>query len=234
MKTIAIGDVHGRDLWKKFIEMEPDADRLVFIGDYFDSFDIPAPVQIENFREIVAFKKENPEKVVLLIGNHDFHYMPEAGTDRYSGYNEEYGREIGLNIMAARRLMKMVHIEGNYLFSHAGVTNEWLKHNGIEVDKINETNLSAFRFNRLDTSGYGNHKVQSPIWVRPQALVPDAQLDYVQVVGHTHQPQVTYYNGQFPARVVMIDCQDQVEQYLIVEDGQPRTGGEKLYPEGIV
>jgi len=41
MKTIILGDTHGRDLWKQIVEIENDADRIIFLGDYFDSFDIP-------------------------------------------------------------------------------------------------------------------------------------------------------------------------------------------------
>ena len=44
-KTIYIGDIHGRDVWEEIVEKHDDADNIVFIGDYFDSFDIPAVVQ---------------------------------------------------------------------------------------------------------------------------------------------------------------------------------------------
>ena len=40
MKTILIGDIHGRSIWKRIVADEKP-DRVVFIGDYFDSFDIP-------------------------------------------------------------------------------------------------------------------------------------------------------------------------------------------------
>ena len=40
MKTIVIGDIHGRTIWKQIVIENPDFDKLVFIGDYFDSFDI--------------------------------------------------------------------------------------------------------------------------------------------------------------------------------------------------
>ncbi len=45
-----IGDLHGRDCWKWIVETEK-ADRYVFIGDYFDSFDIPGLLQMHNFKE---------------------------------------------------------------------------------------------------------------------------------------------------------------------------------------
>ena len=56
MKTIMIGDIHGRDTWKQIIAQEPDAHRIVFLGDYFDSFDIKGVEQLYNFNEIIKFK----------------------------------------------------------------------------------------------------------------------------------------------------------------------------------
>jgi predicted phosphodiesterase len=84
MKITIIGDTHGRSKWKNIVEKEKDADKIIFIGDYFDAKDggYSANRQIENFKEIVEFKRNNPDKVILLIGNHDFHYL--------KGVNEEY------------------------------------------------------------------------------------------------------------------------------------------------
>jgi predicted phosphodiesterase len=39
MKTLIIPDIHGKSVWKQMIEVE-SPDRIVFLGDYFDSFDI--------------------------------------------------------------------------------------------------------------------------------------------------------------------------------------------------
>ena len=36
MKTIIIGDIHGRSVWKQIVEKEKDAHQIVFLGDYFD------------------------------------------------------------------------------------------------------------------------------------------------------------------------------------------------------
>ena len=79
-KTIYIGDIHGRDVWGEIVAKHDDADNIVFIGDYFDSFDIPAVIQLDNIKKIVEFKKkrelDTSRKVYLLIGNHDIHYWP--------------------------------------------------------------------------------------------------------------------------------------------------------------
>jgi hypothetical protein len=34
--NIFIGDIHGRDVWKKIIKKHDDIDNIVFIGDYLD------------------------------------------------------------------------------------------------------------------------------------------------------------------------------------------------------
>ena len=86
MKTIIIGDIHGRDTWKQIVEQEQDAHRIVFLGDYFDSFDIKGVEQLHNFNEIIKFKQDTNQDVRLLFGNHDYHYMPGFSGIGYSGY----------------------------------------------------------------------------------------------------------------------------------------------------
>ena len=49
-KTIIIGDVHGRDQWKQIVAQEKDADTVIFLGDYFDSFNISAVEQMHNLK----------------------------------------------------------------------------------------------------------------------------------------------------------------------------------------
>ena len=58
MKTLFLGDTHGRSVWKKIVEKE-NPDRVIFIGDYFDSFDIPGIEQIHNFKEIVDLYRKS-------------------------------------------------------------------------------------------------------------------------------------------------------------------------------
>ena len=54
MRTIILGDTHGRNVWKDIVFQE-EADRVIFIGDYFDSFDIGPAEQMFNFKEIDGF-----------------------------------------------------------------------------------------------------------------------------------------------------------------------------------
>ena len=89
MKIVVISDVHGRDLWKK--QVEEEADLYIFLGDYFDSFDIPHEIQISNFLDIKKFYEDNKDKVILLAGNHclseDTEVLTEDGFKTIQDYN---------------------------------------------------------------------------------------------------------------------------------------------------
>ena len=68
MRICAIGDIHGRNDWEK---VDPNKyDKIIFVGDYVDSFDIPTGEILKNLENIIAFKKEYYDKVILLLGNH--------------------------------------------------------------------------------------------------------------------------------------------------------------------
>ena len=42
-KIVVIGDIHGRAIWRKIVDDNPDADRFIFLGDYFDSRQLHPP-----------------------------------------------------------------------------------------------------------------------------------------------------------------------------------------------
>ena len=134
MKIIALGDTHGRDIWKRIVKIEEDFDKFIFIGDYFDTReDIDVSTQIENFKEILEFKKSNPEKVFLLIGNHDFHYLKGCG-ENYSGYQQYAAMDINevLQPAVTSGHLQICHVYDEYIFSHAGLTNTWCENNEID------------------------------------------------------------------------------------------------------
>lgn len=70
MKTVVLGDIHGRTIWKDIISKE-NPDRTIFLGDYVSTHDnIPSEVQVSNLMDIIAYKESNPDNVILLLGNH--------------------------------------------------------------------------------------------------------------------------------------------------------------------
>lgn len=70
MKTLVLGDIHGRTIWKDIIEKE-NPDRVIFLGDYVSTHEgISSDQQIEELYAILDYKDNNPDKVILLRGNH--------------------------------------------------------------------------------------------------------------------------------------------------------------------
>lgn len=210
MDLVAIGDIHGRDIWKKIVNKHPRA-RKVFIGDYFDSWDVNGRKQIDNFKEIVEYS-EHDANTNLLFGNHEYHYI---SSDKYTGYNPVYAIEIKevLTPLISKGQLKICCKHNDILFSHAGVTKTWyeshVKHAISVVDGINELlryTPDSFQFYGRDPSG--DNITQSPIWVRPKSLLLD-KLDYTQVVGHTQLKKIVFVNN-----TIFIDTL-QNNQYLL-------------------
>lgn len=195
MKLVVISDIHGRQHWKRVEAQNEDADLFIFLGDYFDSFDIHANEQILNFREIILFKEKNPDKVILLTGNHDTHYLPyfiNTG-ERYSGFQGARFHEISHLIQANVAYLQMAFQYTDILFTHAGVTYTWLN------------------------DPYGDSRHSSPVWVRPRSLMSNAyNYDEIrQVVGHTQHKQIAIIKDRY----CFTDAPDSGE-YLSIIDSQ--------------
>ena len=71
--TVVLGDVHGLSRWKEIVNENPDC-RYIFLGDYIDPYEpVPRALLLDNLNEIIQLKKEQPDHVILLFGNHDLH-----------------------------------------------------------------------------------------------------------------------------------------------------------------
>lgn len=231
MKILVLGDTHGRSDWKEIINLEPDADKIVFIGDYFDSFTIKPEVQINNFLDIVEYKKQNKDKVILLFGNHDFHYIyPE----KYSGYNAQNAflyKEV-LNNAIVDRLLQMCYINENFIFTHAGVSKLWLRDN-FSAEKllkvpIDELINDAFYKGKLDIfaftgdNPYGDCIYAGCIWIRPKSLHKAAIKDFIQVVGHTQVKEIKIVKGTDNNAIILVDA-IHTKEYVVLEDYELTT-----------
>ena len=73
-KIVFVSDIHGRDFYKKIFEKFPDHGKI-FVGDYWDFWDLPYLVQESVYNDIIQLKRKDPENIVLLLGNHIFYYL---------------------------------------------------------------------------------------------------------------------------------------------------------------
>lgn len=228
MKTIAIGDIHGRTDWKEIVKQ--DYDRVIFIGDYVDTHEnITGLEQVQNLREIIDFKLKSDKQIILLIGNHDFHYWPGIGYTGTSGYQPGMKASFEYEFETYRDLFQMAFVDENEIvFTHAGITESWLFQNGIgntsiysTVDVINDFlkyKPNVFNFYPGDRSHCGDHIFQSPIWVRPNSLYRDG-IKQLQVVGHTTQPRINLNKSERQG-YYLIDTLGTSGECLIITDGK--------------
>jgi predicted MPP superfamily phosphohydrolase len=238
-KTLVLGDTHGRSFWKLAVNLE-DPDRVIFIGDYFDSFDINSQTQLNNFLDILEFKKTSGKEVVLLIGNHDHHYFPEIGYNGTSGYQQVGKYQIEPVIDANREHLQIAYQFNNYLFSHAGVSTVFMDdifgkggwnidQVSVELNELFRYKPHAFTFNGWDP--YGNDDKQTPIWIRPTALMrankkTELKNMYIQIFGHTENPGISlnHIHKAAGGKYYNIDCLGTSGEYLIIQNDKIKVG----------
>ena len=144
IKTLIIPDVHCRDFYKDplmyVLEQLPDVN-IVFLGDYLDGYPYEwmegmsgryscdyQKKGVENLKEIISLKKRYPERITLLLGNHDLTYIYgkkfcECRTD-YINWCEI------LNLFKENiDLFKLCHDEiindKRIVYSHSGFNKMW-------------------------------------------------------------------------------------------------------------
>ena len=219
MKILNIGDVHGLDLWKDFthgstydfntwkvaVENGADAecelwaempfmtlDRIVFVGDYCDSFRVGNEMILKNLKDILYFKKALTNKVVVLLGNHDVQYM--IPNQICTGFRSEMSFDLQELLRENRDLLKVAHFEKSngkkWLWTHAGVTTGWLKEaksDLLKPDRFHSINrpyvkkevdeiinwlweINSEVLYQVDRDSGGTCMWASPLWVRKRML----------------------------------------------------------------
>lgn len=225
MKLLVISDIHGRKIWEDIItdnnlwKNNRQDYKIIFLGDYFDSFNISGIDQISNFKKILNFKKNNSDKVILLLGNHDYHYL-KGVNEHYSGYQSYLSFDIEELLMDNLNLFQICYIENKFLFSHAGISKSWLQFRDIKLEDINinlQHNYKIFGFSPGKYfSSYGDEIEQGPLWIRPNSLRRNYLENYIHVVGHTHQSKVIIEEN-----IILTDTYDTSKEYLIIENNKP-------------
>lgn len=237
MKIIVIGDLHGKDNWRR---INPDHyDKIIFLGDYVDHWTLSNVEILHNLKGVIHFKTTNPDKVELLLGNHDFQYLYGSMSDYSyicSGFRPEAYWDLYNEFSTNEALFKMAHVEANYMFSHAGITMNWLKKHQPAMEAIyTQYNLGEggtpkvsdlINFAQLVNRGrehlwqigkprggmYGDHG--SPLWADAQESRFGVIRGYNHVVGHTPLKLVKKYKVDDYTTITYCDCLDKIDAFL--------------------
>jgi len=185
MKVIVVPDPHQTTHWRKVRDHIDSVDKVIFLGDYFDTWKNKWPHQINNVSNIIKFKKDYPDKVCLCWGNHETSYYLD---EKCSGYQHDRSFDIEEFLRKHNELFEVCFIFDNWIFAHGGISKKWIEVCGIDSD-INKIN-QLFKerpgyFRWVGPNGYGNNYNEGPLWIRPIALAEVAIDNYNQCVGHT-------------------------------------------------
>ena len=231
MKTdkdiIVIGDVHGSTLWQEIVKKHSNC-RYVFLGDYCDPYkDIANEDVLENFKRIIEFKQENPEEVILLLGNHDIHYLVDDAP-MGSRFSLELMMDIEELLVEYADSFQCVYSYDGMLFTHAGVSLPWFEEQfcgNIHGDIAEQLTRRAD-----DTSLYdcgkarGGKQTYGGIFWADKEELNNLPPHVIQIVGHTRVPEITC-RQEVDSAVYFCDCLWQ-EKYMLIEH---RDGKRNFY-----
>jgi predicted phosphodiesterase len=228
-KILIIPDVHGRSFWRSAVA-SGDYDKIIFLGDYVDPYPderIGELTALHGLMDIIDFYDRHPDQVVLLLGNHDLHYLSPHFHDLSPCERYDEGQSDILHFLFTKGdRFNLAHEETvgsqKYLFTHAGVNQPWLKRNLKVIrqpDAIHLNRLLLFdegieTLRQVGLLRWGMYLTGSVVWGDSEELaVSDPLPDVYQIVGHTRQ-----YDGK-PIITPHYACLDCSTAFVLDEEG---------------
>jgi hypothetical protein len=188
------------------------------LGDYLDSYFVKDEEMLKNLNELIAFKKAYPEKVKLLLGNHEISYLfPEY---RSTGYRYDIEEEIIFRLKENAELFQVAFQYQNFLWTHAGIHYEFYsRHINQHVKETDENLASTLQWLfqeeyppifeiSAERGGYRN-AIGGPFWLHSTRLVESPLQGYHQIVGHTPVEtiqRISSFENDADTSVTLCDC----------------------------
>ena len=257
-KILIIPDVHGRDFWKEPVKkvLEDTNAHIVFIGDYTDpyssewepNFDYLQHT-VDNFKEIIEMKKQNSDRITLLLGNHDCGYAigDDVCSSRMDRIHQSELEEIFRENRELFQIAKEIDIAGkHFIFSHAGILKGWVK--SVWGDEADDTDFNVVsRLNNAwldndmnilsrlgdydDYRGWDGFQYGSPVWsdIRSWIRVTPEETYGFNIVGHTqlsHQVVLDQIADLDCRKVFYLDDQGLLRSYDTDEECVKKVGSD--------
>lgn len=195
-KVLIIPDIHGRSFWKEPCNNWKGT--IIFLGDYHDPYgeyinkEPTKKESRENLKALVEFvenrRLNNPGSVICLWGNHDEYYRNGFGECRADKNHYDEVRLL-LNRLKPQIYYDLLDNGNEFLFSHAGITKDWLEYNNLNLYKLYEDFDFGKDCKYLDEIPYsrgGNSKYGSCIWNSIEDYSTENHIpEYYQIFGHT-------------------------------------------------
>lgn len=237
ISCIIIPDVHGRTFWRDAVKGHEN-DRIVFLGDYLDPYDhegITPEKAYDEFKDIIEFKKSHKDNVVLLLGNHDMGYLDaEINECRRDYRGAERNKELILQNIDLFDIVHCMEINGEkVLFSHAGISREWIEScpwlfgkEEFDPESLNELIHTPKRHQELflvlsyvSKMRGGYDRFGSVIWADVREFLHGCHFleGYRHIFGHTLHSGGAYLVKTGETEGYCVDC---MEAFILREGGE--------------
>jgi predicted MPP superfamily phosphohydrolase len=248
MKFITIGDIHGCPVWKRAVYhydkntdrlgeclLGKEIDKVIFIGDYVDDWDLTNIEILDNLHEIIQLKKDYPDNVVLLWGNHDIAYLRN---ETCSGNRMEMRPVLYYLFKENIDLFQLAYQYKKTIWTHAGIHRGWWEY-FIEplLKGVTQTRFTPFlvlcdniadQLNLMFEYYYqplfmvsphrgGRDKVGGPLWADKIEIYTKPLEGYHQVVGHNPVPYVRTYTFKNGTKLTFCDCLTKTDKFYILD-----------------
>lgn len=240
--TIYCGDLHGR-IWafEEAVETfeREKLDKLVFIGDYVDSKEICNVEMKYLLEQVIKYKREHMESVILLLGNHDYQYanFPDY---RCSGFRVELQSDLYKLFNDNRDIFQIAWRNGDYMATHAGILSEWtFKYNDrlsyyadkFNIDRVNNLDILLNAINETSDKwilattpvirGGVAGSIGGPIWADISNITSKegngCLYKYTHIVGHSRVDKITEHQRKGGPVTIFIDCLGGSGEFLILK-----------------
>jgi hypothetical protein len=228
-KFIAIGDIHGRDIWKS---IDPDHyEKIIFVGDYVDG-PLSDNEVVKNLQDIIDFKINFNDKVILLIGNHDLQYFLWDVFNPYecSGFRRHLQPLLTEIFRINSELFQIAYQIDNFLFTHAGVSIGWYNYcreiieeyeNKFETKSLADTLNVIFKskntkiLHLVSTIRGGIYEFGGITWADKSETYYYPLPGYHQIVGHSRVQYIDTVIKDDATKITYIDVLSNREDYYV-------------------
>ena len=266
IQILLIPDVHGRHFWKQPVmeTLKNTNAKIIFLGDYLDvypqeftekyGFKLDDYTQenwdkiykllddtVAMFEEIIELKRQHPDRITLLVGNHDCGYAVGAKICEVRRDKRNASKICKLfdDNWELFKLADEVRIaDKHFIFSHAGINKTYAERCFGDVNEDNVVSLfneawlennwgimdSLGRYS--DFRGWGGGDYGSIVWADAREWFQEQYMSDIKneaygyaVVGHTHLSE-----PHFEENMAFIDTAD---AYYINSEGEIKKYYEK-------
>jgi len=188
MKVLVIPDVHLKpEVFDRAMEImeNSDCEKAVCVGDVADDWGCEGNVELyeKTMKKMIEFAEKYPE-TLWCYGNHDLAYVWDIF--HHPGFSED-AKDVVCKYfeeLASTGNLAIMHRIDNVVFSHAGLTREFVETYLSEYSDDIDAMIEA-------VNDFGEDVMWddvSPVWARPQNYYVDGDVvpaEYLNVVGHT-------------------------------------------------